>query len=74
MTSGCSGRSTWVSPLPPWRRLLAWLADYGVESCALAGSLQQSIDVYRCHPELVDNKRSMEKHRLADRLLDLVLS
>ncbi len=34
MTSGCSDRSTWVSTLPPWRRLLAtfnWRPVYDIE-------------------------------------------
>jgi hypothetical protein len=34
MTRGCSDRSTWVSTLPPWRRLLAtfnWRPVYDIE-------------------------------------------
>ena len=34
MTRGCSNRSTWVSTLPPWRRLLAmlnWRPVYDIE-------------------------------------------
>jgi hypothetical protein len=59
-----------VTTLSPWRGLLDWLAEYwrGV-SCALAGPLQESIDFCGLHPELVDNNRSIQKHRLADGLL-----
>jgi len=34
MSRGCSDRSTWVSTLPPWRRLLAtlnWRPVYDIE-------------------------------------------
>jgi regulator of sirC expression with transglutaminase-like and TPR domain len=39
MSRGCSDRSTWVSTLPPWRRLLAmlnWRPVYDIEQEELA--------------------------------------
>jgi hypothetical protein len=65
MTRGCSDRSTWVSTLPPWRRLLAmfnWRPVYDIEQ----RTRQLRIETEQLREE---NKRLAELESRMDALL-----
>ena len=72
MTSGCSDRSTWVSTLPPWRRLLAtfnWRPVYDIEQRELESERRTKLVENEIAQLKLENKRLAELESRMDALL-----
>ena len=72
MTRGCSDRSTWVSTLPPWRRLLAtfnWRPVYDIEQRTKLLEQRELESRKRTKQLEIENKRLAELESRMDALL-----